>query len=129
MNVTGGGGAERHRVVLTDEEVEEARRLQIPCLSNRTRESYAGYERKWISFLSARSLERDPFLRELPLESQLDVVTLWLKELRLTGLHGAAIAALHFYFIKNRERDDVFRLEGLGAARENLKPTDRETHE
>jgi len=113
----------------TEAEIDEAWRLQLPCLEAETIKGYAGYETKWLAFLRGRNLEDQPCLQSLATGAQVVVVSRWLQELSETGVHGQAVAALRYFFAKNGESVELFNLEELGRVREHLRPSDRDTHE
>jgi hypothetical protein len=92
-------------------------------------EGYSGYESKWLGYLRGRNLEHDPFLRSFAPGAQMVILSRWLQELRVSGIHGQAVAALRYYFVKNGEPIELFNREELSRVREHLRPSDRETHE
>ena len=113
----------------TESELATAMRMQLPKLGEATMQGYATYERKLFTFLEGRGIHHDPLLRSFDEATRVIILTQWLSELRDTGVHTGAVAALRRYFLQNKEVAEFFDSPEVRAVRENLRPTDREVYE
>jgi len=111
-------------------EIEGAVILQRPKIRSNTEKTYLTYERKWETFLEGRGVGDDILLDKMSLQSQIIVLSTWLKELRQDGgLHGPAFAAVRNLFRKHGRSLSVFEVPVMSHVRHWLAPSDRETHE
>ena len=111
-------------------EIEGAVILQRPKIRSNTEKTYLTYERKWETFLEGRGVGDDILLDKMSLQSQIIVLSTWLKELRQDGgLHGPAFAAVRNLFRKHGRSLSVFEAPVMSHVRHWLAPSDRETHE